>query len=211
MKRTTILCVLAIMMATPMFLTSCDDDDYWYDDGYWYDDWAWGDDYNNRPDDENVDNQDFFVAMAQTLAGQWRGTLTAYAYDEDGVVVDSAYYETDMEFVQYNNQSISGTGTQWDFTPGTDNCEFQRDFTWVIDPKTGNINVSYKSTNDDGSYSSYTMVINYDDLSLDDRTFTGSLVSEQGDEIDDFWFDRYTETTRASNAKKIKKIVFKFE
>ena len=52
------------------------------------------------------------MAMAQTLNGQWRGDLKAYQVDEHGVAVDSIYYSTDIEFVQYNSTAISGTGTQ---------------------------------------------------------------------------------------------------
>ncbi len=100
MKTYKIMMAVAVIAALPLLFTSCDDDpDYWYDD--WYDGWTWGDDYNNRPDD-NVDNEDFFVAMAKTLNGQWRGSMRAYELDEQGVAVDSIDYSTDIEFKQYN-------------------------------------------------------------------------------------------------------------
>ena len=68
MKAFKIMMAVAAIAVVPMLFTSCDDDpDYWYDD--WYDDWTWGNDYNHRPDDDDVNNQDFFVAMAQTLNG----------------------------------------------------------------------------------------------------------------------------------------------
>jgi len=186
---------VAAIAAMPMLFTSCDDDpDYWYDD--WYDGWTWGDDYNNRPDD-NVDNQDFFVAMAQTLNGQWRGDLKAYQVDEHGVAVDSIYYSTDIEFVQYNSTAISGTGTQYDYNPQTNEKEMQRDFTWYIDPKTGDIYLTYKEVHEGGSTTDYVMRIAYNDLNLNDRTFTGYLWSSDGDEVDDFWFNRYN----VNNAK----------
>ena len=187
---------VAAIAAMPMLFTSCDDDpDYWYDD--WYDGWTWGDDYNNRPDD-NVDNQDFFVAMAQTLNGQWRGDLKAYQVDEHGVAVDSIYYSTDIEFVQYNSTAISGTGTQYDYNPQTNEKEMQRDFTWYIDPKTGDIYLTYKEVHEGGSTTDYVMRIAYNDLNLNDRTFTGYLWSSDGDEVDDFWFDRYTGNAKAA-------------
>lgn len=187
---------VAAIAAMPMLFTSCDDDpDYWYDD--WYDGWTWGDDYNNRPDD-NVDNQDFFVAMAQTLNGQWRGDLKAYQVDEHGVAVDSIYYSTDIEFVQYNSTAISGTGTQYDYNPQTNEKEMQRDFTWYIDPKTGDIYLTYKEVHEGGSTTDYVMRIAYIDLNLNDRTFTGYLWSSDGDEVDDFWFDRYTGNAKAA-------------
>lgn len=196
MKTFKIMMAVAAIAAMPMLFTSCDDDpDYWYDD--WYDGWTWGDDYNNRPDD-NVDNQDFFVAMAQTLNGQWRGDLKAYQVDEHGVAVDSIYYSTDIEFVQYNSTAISGTGTQYDYNPQTNEKEMQRDFTWYIDPKTGDIYLTYKEVHEGDSTTDYVMRIAYNDLNLNDRTFTGYLWSSDGDEVDDFWFNRYTGNAKAA-------------
>jgi hypothetical protein len=209
MKKIYSFLAVAIMMAMPAFLTSCDDDD-WYDD-YWYDNWKWGKDYNIRPDDSNVDNNDFFVAMAQTLVGQWRGTLTAYQVDSAGNYVDTVNFETDIEFVQYNSTAISGTGTQWDFKPGTNICELKRSFTWSIDPECGDITLKYKTQNQDGSYTPYSMIIPYNQLNLDDRTFTGYLIAEDNKEVDDFWFNRYTSDTRAAQSKKIKKVVVVFK
>lgn len=196
MKAFKIMMAVAVIAAMPMLFTSCDDDpDYWYDD--WYDGWTWGNDYNNRPDD-NVDNEDFFVAMAQTLNGQWRGDLKAYQVDEHGVAVDSIYYSTDIEFVQYNSTAISGTGTQYDYNPHTNEKELQRDFTWYIDPKTGDIYITYKVVHEGGSTTDYVMRVAYDDLNLNDRTFTGYLWSSDGAEVDDFWFDRYTGNAKAA-------------
>ncbi len=201
-KISTILASLALLIS-PLLFTSCDDDP-WYDD-YWYDDWRWGQDYNNRPDDGNVDNQDFFVAMAQTLAGQWRGDMMAYELDDQGHAIDSLYMETDIEFKQYNDQSVSGTGTQWDFIDDDDTADFTRDFTWYIDTTDGTIYLVYKEQQENGTYTNYTMSIDYDDLNLDNRTFTGYLWSSDGREVDDFYFDRYSQT-RASKPKGAKKI-----
>lgn len=213
MKKIYTLLAGALLLALPTLFASCDDDD-WYDD--WYDDgWVWGGNYNDTPDGSDQDSEDFYVAMAQTLAGQWRGTLTAYAIAEDSTIVDTMEFDTDIEFVQYNSSSVSGTGTQWDFTPGTDNCEYERTFTWAIDTECGDILITYKTLNDDNTYTPYSMIIPYDELNLDDRTFTGYLVSEDGAEVDDFWFNRYNATsssnskaaTRAAKGKTIKKFV----
>jgi len=198
--------VAAVMLAAlPVLLGSCDSDPYYIDD--WQESWTWGNDYNNRPDNGNVSNEDFFVSMAQTLAGKWRGDMMAYELDEKGNVLDSLYYSTDIEFKQYNTQSISGTGTQYDYNPDTDELELKRDFSWYIDPETGNIYLNYKTQNSNGTTSDYIMSIAYDDLNLDDRTFTGYLWSNDGFEVDDFWFNRYTQT-RASAAKGVKRIKF---
>lgn len=184
---------VAVIAAMPMLFTSCDDDP-----DYWYDDWTWGNDYNHRPGDDDVNNQDFFVAMAQTLNGQWRGSMRAYELNEQGVVVDSIDYSTDIEFVQYNNTAISGTGTQYDYNPQTNEKELQRDFTWYIDPKTGDIYLTYKTVLENGSTTDYVMRIAYNDLNLNDRRFTGYLWSSDGDEVDDFWFNRYTGNAKAA-------------
>ena len=42
------------------------------------------------------------------------------------------------------------------------------------------------------------MRVAYDDLNLNDRTFTGYLWSSAGGEVDDFWFNRYTENAKAA-------------
>ncbi|MBM6993504.1 MAG: hypothetical protein I3J02_09615 [Prevotella sp.] len=206
MRKFKTMMAAVMMAALPMLLGSCGSDPYYYDD-YWYDDWTWGNDYSNRPDDSNVSDEDFFVSMAQTLAGQWRGDMMAYELDDNGNVIDSLYYSTDIEFKQYNSQSISGTGTQYDYNPDTDELELKRNFSWYIDPETGNIYLNYKTQNSDGTTSDYIMSIAYDDLNLDNRTFTGYLWSNDGYEVDDFWFDRYT-STRASTPKNVKRIKF---
>ncbi|EFA43823.1 hypothetical protein HMPREF0645_1684, partial [Hallella bergensis DSM 17361] len=58
-----------------------------------------------------------------------------------------------------------------------------------------------------GNVRDYVMVVDYDDLNLDNRTFTGYLWATDGHEVDDFWFDRY-KTTRASVKENVKKIKF---
>lgn len=124
--------------------------------------------------------------------------MRAYKVNEQGVAVDSIDYSTDIEFVQYNNTAISGTGTQYDYKPQTDYLEKQRDFTWYIDPKTGDIYITYKNVHEGGSTTDYVMRIAYNDLNLNDRTFTGYLWSSDGDEVDDFWFNRYTGNAKAA-------------
>ena len=146
----------------------------------------------------DLSDEPFFVAMAQTLNGQWRGDLKAYQVDEHGVAVDSIYYSTDIEFVQYNSTAISGTGTQYDYNPQTNEKELQRDFTWYIDPKTGDIYITYKVVHEGGSTTDYVMRVAYDDLNLDNRTFTGYLWSSDGAEVDDFWFNRYNGNAKAA-------------
>lgn len=209
---------MAIAMVMTFSMTSCDDDDYywydWYDDGYY-----WGGDNDYRGDDGQGSEDDFYVAMAQTLAGPWRGSLMAYELDDQGYAIDSIEYSTDIEFKQYTAQSVSGTGTQYDFLPGATQADMVRSFTWYIDTTDGSIYLTYKETTSDGQNYDYVMRIAYDDLNLSDRTFTGYLWSSDGYEVDDFWFDRFEEngnyaksnnwgsTTRATK-KQVKRIMF---
>lgn len=195
MKRFYSLLVAALLVAAPLALTSCGDDapDWW---GY---DWDWGQNYNNRPDDENVDEQDFWIAMAQTLAGQWRGDMRAYQLDDKGNAVDSIDYSTDIEFKQANSKAVYGTGTQWDYDVAnkSDKPDFTREFNWNINTTNGEITLLYTKDN-------YAMTINYNDLNLNQRTFTGWLYATDGSEVDDFWFDRYTGNAKAAGPQKPK-------
>lgn len=188
-----------VLIAAPLALASCGTED----DGYWYNDYKFSGN-NNRPND--VSDEDFFVAMAQTLAGQWRGDMRAYQLDDDGNAIDSIDYNTDIEFKQYNSRSISGTGTQWDYNPADNSLEFERPFTWNIDPQTGNIYLLYTETNSDGTTSNYRMMINYNDLNLDNRTFTGYLWAEDGYEVDDFLFNRYSTRAGSTSTTGVKKL-----
>lgn len=205
MKKISTNVFVMLLAVAPILFASCGSDPVYTDP--WYDDWTWGDDYTQRPSDDNVSDEDFLVSMAQTLAGQWRGDMMAYEIDNAGNAIDSIYYKTDIEFKQYNRQSISGTGTQYDFHPDTEELELQRDFTWYIDPKSGDIYMTYKEKDSAGNVRDYVMVVDYDDLNLDNRTFTGYLWATDGHEVDDFWFDRY-KTTRASVKENVKKIKF---
>jgi hypothetical protein len=195
-----------LLLAVPVMLTSCDDRE-----PYWFDNYDYGGNYRGDDRPGSTDDEDFCVNMAQTLAGQWSGELMAYELDTAGVVLDSLLYSTDIEFKQYNSKSISGTGTQYDYEITTDTEgkqhiavePFTRNFTWYIDPNNGTIYLTYKEQQSDGTTNDYVMTIAYDDLNLDDRTFTGYLWSADGAEVDDFWFDRYTGESNAKSAQPV--------
>ena len=183
-----------MIMAMPMFLTSCGGDS-------WNDDYRW----SNDGDDSRVE---FCIAMAQTLAGQWRGDLAAYGMDANNRVVDSLIYETDIQFNLPNSNQVNGTGTQYDYeiiydaqgNKITAATPVIRTFSWYINTSDGSIHIVYQ-----GSNGTFEMVIAYDDLNLDERRFTGYMVSTNGSEVDDFFFYRYT---RASTGQQVKKIMF---
>ena len=77
---------MAIAAASFSF-TSCDDDYYWHDDYYWYDDynhggWGWNQgDWNNG---SNGSQDDDLLLEAQTLTGDWRGSVMLSELAEDG-------------------------------------------------------------------------------------------------------------------------------
>lgn len=198
MKKNTARILGVLMVFASTLFTGCDNEPF-------YDNSTWSREDNNGANNGSERDEDFLVSMAQTLAGQWRGDMKAYQIDKSGKAIDSIYYKTDIEFKQYNDRSISGTGTQYDFHPDTEKPELQRDFTWYIDPKTANVYMTYKEKDGKGRVHDYVMVIAYDDLNLNDRRFTGYLNATDGHEVDDFWFDRYL-GTRASIGKDIRSI-----
>lgn len=212
-KIKTMAVALLAVVGLPMLLASCDSNPY-YDDE-WYQDYTWGDNYNNRPANDDVSDDDFFIQMAQTIKGQWRGEMTAYQLDENKVAIDSISYQTDIEFKPYSNTSITGTGTQYDYDALTGEQIYKRDFSWYIETSTGNVYLTYKEPNGNGTTSDYVMRINYDDLHLNDRSFTGFLWAVDGHEVEDFGFDRYYASqakaapgTRAGRNVKVKSIRF---
>ena len=94
MKRIYYFLTLAVMVLTPLAMTSCDDpyDDWWYDNpDEWYD----------RPYDDGSDD---LVAMAQMLNGTWMGELTNEYTGEDGNRYQANMY-VDFSFVQYTANS----------------------------------------------------------------------------------------------------------
>ncbi len=210
MKKTLKMMWAALLLALPMMMVSCDDEPYWHGYNHYYNNYGGNQQRPNNGGNGGAGGgesaSDFYVDMAKMLAGQWRGELMAYEIDSAGEVIDSLLYSTDIEFEQYNEQSISGTGTQYDYEVYYDAANQQHmasepdvtNFTWYIDPSNGTIYLTYKEVNDDKTTSDYVMTIAYEDLDLNERTFTGYLKAVDGSEIDGFLFDRYQD---GSNAK----------
>ena len=123
------------------------------------------------------------VAMAQTLRGHWTGTTEAKFYDENGLLKREVY-STNIEFDQ-TDYNISGRGLQNDYIG--EELKYSRRFSWYIDSKTWDIVITY-----DGGFK---MIISYDALSLDSKTFVGTMVGEG--ETDEFEYERVTYAKKA--------------
>jgi hypothetical protein len=179
MKRYNYLFLLLIAVSS-MVLVSCDDDDDWY-----YDDWYgrnWRDGEHN---DQNQDQIDF-VKMAQTLAGDWHGTTTATFQNQDGQWQTVKYY-TEINFTLASASNATfGNGLQNDFEGDNTQATYSRQFTWYIDTQDnpGDIIIEYIDPNNVSS--KFKMIISYDDLRLNERTFTGKIVAEDKTESDVF-------------------------
>ena len=178
MKRITRLLPIALIALLSFGFTSCDSDyDEW--DDRWYDGWDeyswWNSNY--------IDPSDDLLAMAQTLRGHWSGTTGARFYDVNNVLHEEVY-DTDMEFDQYNSNSLFGRGRQKDFVGNE--LVLDRTFTWHIDTRTADIYIVYDGSNGQN----FQMIIDYDDLHLDDHSFEG--VQRGKGETDEFAYQRYT-------------------
>ena len=133
---------MAIAVASFSF-TSCDDDDYWYDD-YNHGGWNQGD-WNNG---SNGSQDDYLLSEAQTLTGDWRGSVMLSELAEDGQSRNNYSFNAEMTFYQAGDKvnSLSGDGIEQDYIEETGETQTLK-FTWYID-KNGDIYIRY---NDSGA------------------------------------------------------------
>lgn len=172
MKKFASFFTMALLAATSLTFVSCDD--YYYDEPYYYyDDYGWDDRGGNRYDN------DYYYQLAQTMRGQWEGTIHTKYVDDDNRVVEGNYY-TDFQFDLYDNNSTKGRGMETDYDG--DECVYNVAFSWEIDWKSGDI---YLYFDDD-------RVMIIDDYHVDQNKFYGSMYSKNNDEEDDFSLTRYT-------------------
>lgn len=122
MKRIYYYITLLTLAITPVMLSSCDDDDFYYS----YD----------------TDYYDYVLDLSQTLNGTWTGTLTD-TWKEDGKWNEESMY-VDFTFTQNTPNSKSGVGTEIDYD-GNGNYSEPRYFSWYVD-NNANIIVSYTAS-----------------------------------------------------------------
>lgn len=200
MKKITQLMAMAAIVAMPFALTSCDDDDYWYDDPWWYtydnDGWRWDDNYYHG--DDNTSQGTTLVDEAQVLNGEWEGQMI-YQNATDGTT-DQFY--ANMTFVQNSTTAIRGTGTEYDYYLNSDGsvANSQRlKFTWYID-NNGDIYVKYES--------GFTFVMDQSASAhgfyLDEQAgvFRGYMIGTNSNDLIQFDFTRQTSNAKSSAATR---------
>jgi hypothetical protein len=189
MKTTKIYMAMIAIAMVPFTMISCGDP-WYYDDPYYhnhygpgYDDY--GPEYNdNRYDEPYYDNNADMLAEAQCLRGHWQGTMVDEFTNDKGQR-QQVQYDADIEFDQYNSNSLSGRGREIDVA-GSESQELV--FTWFVDAQTGNIHIKY----DGGSI--VVIDANSKDLGfyLDDNQFYGYMVGQNIDDVIYFDLARYT-------------------
>ena len=143
MKKFNRIWMWMAIAAASFSFTSCDDDDYWYDD-YNHGGWNQGD-WNNGSNGSQDDN---LLSEAQTLIGDWRGSVLLSELAEDGQSRDNYSFNAEMTFYQAGDKvnSLSGDGIEQDYIEETGETQTLK-FTWYID-NNGDIYIRY---NDSGA------------------------------------------------------------
>ncbi len=180
MKRTVTL--LSIAICGMIAFTSCNEHHYWYDEGYRH--------HGNRyeePYGADGDNASYLLSMAQTLRGMWQGSLHTAYYDDNNQLVEGDY-TTDIQFDQYDTNSINGRGVERDYDNNGD-LVYEEAFSWYIDSKTEDIYLLFDDSKRD------MVVISFH---LDESNFYGTMKSEKTGEVDEFSLKRYTLAPSAS-------------
>lgn len=170
MKRFSSYLTLLIMAALSFTFVSCDDD------------WVYTDDWYNNP---YYDATDYTLELARTMNGSWRGAIIN-EYTNDKGQREQTQCDADFTFVQYNYNTVNGTGYETDYD-GVGNTQTLR-FKWYVDYRTSNIYVEYES--------GYRFVLDsrgnskYSGFSLDDYSFDGVMEGVNNDEYIFFQLDR---------------------
>lgn len=158
MKKIFTLIATAMLVASPAFFTSCDDDP-WDDDYYWYGDqvpwwfdydnngWGWDDDTYNNGNYDGGGQGSSVLDEAEVLNGKWDGTMT-YTNGDNG---QKSQFYANMTFVQNNSNAIKGTGIESDYLLDSNGNAYNEqpalEFNWYIDESTGDIYIHYLTSN----------------------------------------------------------------
>ena len=143
MKKFNRIWMWMAIAAASFSFTSCDDDDYWYDD-YNHGGWGWNQgDWNNGSNGSQDDN---LLSEAQTLIGDWRGSVMLSELAEDGQSRDNYSFNAEMTFYQTGNKvnTLCGDGIEQDYIEETGETKTLK-FTWYID-NNGDIYIRYNKS-----------------------------------------------------------------
>ena len=143
MKKFNRIWMWMAIAAASFSFTSCDDDDYWYDD-YNHGGWGWNQgDWNNG---SNGSQDDDLLLEAQTLTGDWRGSVMLSELAEDGQSRDNYSFNAKMTFYQTGNKvnTLCGDGIEQDYIEETGEPQTLK-FTWYID-NNGDIYIRYNKS-----------------------------------------------------------------
>lgn len=195
MKTTKFYMAMIAIAMVPFAMTSCGDPWYYgYDpcDPYYYDHYGPygpgepnGPGYDdNRYDEPYYDNDATMLAEAQCLRGHWQGTMVDEFTNQQGQR-QQVQYDADIEFDQYNSNSLSGRGREIDVA-GNETQELV--FTWFVDAQTGNIHIKY----DGGSVVIIDAKSTDRGFYLDDNQFYGYMIGQNIDDVIYFDLARYT-------------------
>lgn len=213
----TMMMMVAIATASLSF-TSCDEgpwDEPWNNNG-WDDPYGWSDNYGNWGWNNNSYNNGQYgsedntlTAMAETLCGEWYGTMSYSELSSDGSSRTTSDFYADMKFFQYSSSrnSTSGEGIETDYVYNSDGSVADQqtlEFSWYIESN-GDIYIKYKNT---GS----TYVMDYGssqagfhlgaEQGKNTDTFYGYMIGTGSVKGDVIYIDLERQNTTFSNSKE---------
>lgn len=178
-RKLSQLLALMALLAVPFALTSCDDDDWYYDD-YWN---------GYYPDNDN--NGSEADQMVAVLSGRWQGDMVyTYTYTDDNAKPGekkrvSEKYAVEMTFYRSEDAKdrYAGQGVEVDRNEQGDTQALN--FTWWIDTRNGDIYVKYTDSNTifrmDAASTDYGYHLGWE-TSRNAYTFFGYLVGQSNDD-----------------------------
>lgn len=191
-RKLSQLLALMALLAVPFALTSCDDDDWYYDD-YW----------NGGYPDDSGNEADQMVAV---LSGQWQGDMV-YTYTNEQALPGeenrvSERYAVEMTFYRSEDAKdrYAGQGVEVDRNEQGDTQALN--FTWWIDTRTGDIYIKYTASKTifrmDAASTNHGYHLGWE-TSRNAYTFFGYLVGQSND--DEIYIDlERIETPRKAQA-----------
>jgi hypothetical protein len=131
-----------------------------------------------EPNEAKEDDGRKALIVAERLSGSWNGSLDVDFFDDAGFHYTGSY-TSQMDFAQYNSNTVNGTGMETDYDAGG-KMVLKAPFTWYVDTAEGNaiyMKFDYRE-----------MVVR--SYSLDYTHFSGTMRTTDSLETDHFSFTR---------------------